>query len=1033
MPGVLGNANACAFPFPPIGKFRATGFVPYREHAFLSSYPCGCKLRCDFRAQTLPTLVKRGCQLTNLTACHTEQVPKTNACGKLSHNIPLLSDVTVTARAGREGRTRNFHGSNSWRRTRRISLVRRCLMRMTAVLLLIIAVTGAFSIFGPCPDQVWSGNATMHLGHLLPGPDQARQEEANVAAASPLIFPPTTTQVVDVSGIHRRAQHGPGECTCIQVCTPHKNASAPDLEQARVCMIASSGVPSTRMVEVTSGALRACGRAEVCAHPHSPPHLVRPPSDMRVKAAAASLPLVGSATAVLHPTAAGAGIRTDAAAVRPTLMAGRTTAAQPRREMRATLHGRPVEAVDGGEVLVHIGSQQPHDTMRGMHHSASSDSDDSVPSASYGPHFDTLHHSQHHSAQLRQRLSHATIQEASRAMLEAQRAVHAAREAELQAETATFRRECRERASREARWVLEREELVAQLHAARATPLNRAEPNEGGPTLLPLESLSTKPPTPPAGGGGDSEGQDGPTSTRLNVPPTTPTTSSTRANPANSETNRGPNHVPNAAFGATPAQVRIALGNGAMCEGTMEEALRFLAAATGQRYGGLPTAAHTPPQSAIPTGPHPALPRPNVQRVHRSAGADVRPAMHPPRMVRRHVRKPPPPHDRGMNRGMAAMHAEHPRHMPANGSWPGQPRRAPAQRPPTTPFDTAWDAISRNIPGGGGGPPSDHGHDGKGFPSDSPSSWTTVEAYTGARGAQRHPMSTQTPALMPSVNASFNIALPGAPRLASVDDRDIARWRRQLQQYRAHVERFRLRYNVDATVPLSDMVDAGDWCTISEQSLNQADRTQFGTPPNDDAVRRYLNGEPPYEAEARRVAQLFYIDPLRNLRMIQWPPVDDMSCVAAMTMYFNDVRELWITIPQASMPDMKDVVLLILQAILPPVLQRMVRNRITNGLPPEITGPPMAWRKQAKNDLGCLIRLVSENARRIELLRGQHGEFIDEMASSRDGGYQYSMYGLTVDLPVAMMHQMQGLPTRETSPAATQPTAAGQQPHAKGG
>ena len=103
VPGVEGNANACAFPFPPIGKFRATGFVPYREHAFLSSYPCGCKLRCDFRAQTLPTLVKKGCQLTNLTAHHTEQVPKTNACGKFSHNIPLLSDVTVTARADREG------------------------------------------------------------------------------------------------------------------------------------------------------------------------------------------------------------------------------------------------------------------------------------------------------------------------------------------------------------------------------------------------------------------------------------------------------------------------------------------------------------------------------------------------------------------------------------------------------------------------------------------------------------------------------------------------------------------------------------------------------------------------------------------------------------------------------------------------------------------------------------------------------------------------------------------------------------------
>jgi len=111
-----------------------------------------------------------------------------------------------------------------------------------------------------------------------------------------------------------------------------------------------------------------------------------------------------------------------------------------------------------------------------------------------------------------------------------------------------------------------------------------------------------------------------------------------------------------------------------------------------------------------------------------------------------------------------------------------------------------------------------------------------------------------------------------------------------------------------------------------------------------------------------KAGEAFYADPLVDVQHLEWPDPKEYTIVGAMDEYFNRLRELLTDIPEEIWPTTAELIVAILEAIRPPYLGVIVRNRIRNGRPPNIRGPVEQWRKEANVNLRALQAVIRENA-----------------------------------------------------------------------
>ena len=249
------------------------------------------------------------------------------------------------------------------------------------------------------------------------------------------------------------------------------------------------------------------------------------------------------------------------------------------------------------------------------------------------------------------------------------------------------------------------------------------------------------------------------------------------------------------------------------------------------------------------------------------------------------------------------------------------------------------------------------------------------------RGLRRNPQRTgadsrgsvraeRGPAGHQPLPANFQSTVPTCRQLLSSDRRDIAQWVEVFQRYVAKMDDIWRRHGVDLESPISELVIWEVRCTISEQMLHRAHRTEIGASPNEVEVERFLRGTGTYATNGAAIGKLFYADPLVNFQMLQWPEPVNISAVVAMEKYFNAFRRLKRTVREDNMPTPEELVQVILDAIRPDDLQEIVRNRIRNGRPPTITGPVEEWRKDAVNNVMVLLEVIRENAEEADNIRG---------------------------------------------------------------
>ena len=216
---------------------------------------------------------------------------------------------------------------------------------------------------------------------------------------------------------------------------------------------------------------------------------------------------------------------------------------------------------------------------------------------------------------------------------------------------------------------------------------------------------------------------------------------------------------------------------------------------------------------------------------------------------------------------------------------------------------------------------------------------------------------------------------PTCEILSTTSKEGIAKWQGILQRFNRERAWYNCQYNTNYDPPLWKWVAPEVLTILSAELLLPEDATDpcKGEPPNVSAVTDLLLQRGKYSTKHKNKVGAYGIhtDVLHEFSAIKWPTDRELSHTARLDKYLTTWFTLAATIYDARMPIDKPFCKIMIQAIQPDDLRKLVVARMYDGLGPDFIYRPTrseSWRKQARTQLRWLRRLIREHTEHADML-----------------------------------------------------------------
>ena len=114
------------------------------------------------------------------------------------------------------------------------------------------------------------------------------------------------------------------------------------------------------------------------------------------------------------------------------------------------------------------------------------------------------------------------------------------------------------------------------------------------------------------------------------------------------------------------------------------------------------------------------------------------------------------------------------------------------------------------------------------------------------------------------------------------------------------------------------------WNEISRLCLLPEHRTLPRQKSNDRRVTQFLLQKGPYAIVGRGAGETLYEEPQTHFEALVWPNTNKKSYVQAMDEYLHEWNELTESLPESEMPKDRDLVAVMMKAIRPRKLAKII-------------------------------------------------------------------------------------------------------------